>query len=85
MEALVSGAPRTGLRPYAFMVAWGGVLTLAYRGFPQPLVNLKSQLYRDFPELPPGATPPRLPLLLHAPRYPLTLHRESRKPRQQVA
>ncbi|CAK0897067.1 unnamed protein product [Prorocentrum cordatum] len=32
------------LRPLAFFVAWGGVLTLVYEGFPEPLVALKGAL-----------------------------------------
>lgn len=48
------GTPAAGLQPWGFMVAWDGVLVLAYRGFPAPLVDLKHRIGRVFPELPAG-------------------------------
>jgi len=51
MEELVSCTPRTALRFQGFMVAWDGVLTLAYAGFPSPLVDLKKRIMEQFPDL----------------------------------
>jgi hypothetical protein len=53
MEELVGRTASTELRPWAFLVAWDGVLTLAYRGFPRSLVDLKQHIGHHFPELPP--------------------------------
>ncbi|ELR16682.1 uncharacterized protein ACA1_089300 [Acanthamoeba castellanii str. Neff] len=53
MEELVGRTASTELRPWAFLVAWDGVLTLAYRGFPCSLVDLKQHIGHHFPELPP--------------------------------
>jgi hypothetical protein len=41
MAYLVEQAQPCVLRPYCFFVAWQGVLTLAFRGFPGPLAALK--------------------------------------------
>eukprot|EP01026_Neomeris_dumetosa_P069451 TRINITY_DN6867_c0_g1_i11.p3 TRINITY_DN6867_c0_g1~~TRINITY_DN6867_c0_g1_i11.p3 ORF type:complete len:124 (-),score=5.17 TRINITY_DN6867_c0_g1_i11:46-417(-) len=41
------------LLPYSFFISWQGVLTLAYSGFPQPLLNLKQQLQLLCETLPP--------------------------------
>eukprot|EP01026_Neomeris_dumetosa_P069452 TRINITY_DN6867_c0_g1_i4.p1 TRINITY_DN6867_c0_g1~~TRINITY_DN6867_c0_g1_i4.p1 ORF type:complete len:239 (-),score=37.48 TRINITY_DN6867_c0_g1_i4:135-851(-) len=41
------------LLPYSFFISWQGVLTLAYSGFPQPLLNLKQQLQQHCETLPP--------------------------------
>jgi hypothetical protein len=43
----------TRLRPEAFFVARAGVLTLAYQGFPDPILELKAVCERAFPDLPP--------------------------------
>jgi hypothetical protein len=50
----VRGTARTELRPWGFFVAWDGVLTMVYRGFPRPLTDLKQHISRHFPELLPG-------------------------------
>lgn len=50
------------LRPYCFFVSWQGVLTLAYRGFPQALVQLKQQItdfYGGLPKESPGSKWPK--------------------------
>ena len=41
------------LRPKAFFVAWSGVLTLAWEGFPPAIASLKRRISRAFPALPP--------------------------------
>jgi hypothetical protein len=41
------------LRPTAFFVAWSGVMTLAWQGFPPVLADLKRRIAETFPALPP--------------------------------
>lgn len=41
------------LRPRAFFVAWSGVMTLAWEGFPPAIASLKRRIARAFPALPP--------------------------------
>ena len=41
------------LRPPAFFVAWSGVMTLAWQGFPPVLAGLKRRIAETFPALPP--------------------------------
>ena len=41
------------LRPRAFFVAWSGVMTLAWHGFPPVLAGLKRRIAETFPALPP--------------------------------
>ena len=41
------------LRPAAFFVAWSGVMTLAWQGFPPVLAGLKRRIAETFPALPP--------------------------------
>ena len=41
------------LRPRAFFVAWSGVITLAWQGFPPVLAGLKRRIAETFPALPP--------------------------------
>ena len=41
------------LRPRAFFVAWSGVITLAWHGFPPVLADLKRRIAETFPALPP--------------------------------
>ena len=41
------------LRPKAFFVAWSGVLTLAWEGFPPAIASLKRRIASAFPALPP--------------------------------
>lgn len=53
------------LRPFCFFVSWQGVLTLAYRGFPAPLVALKQQItdyYQGLPKESPGSKWPKTSL-----------------------
>ncbi|PSC69962.1 plastid ribosomal S6 [Micractinium conductrix] len=50
------------LEPEAFFVSWQGVLTLAFRGFTAPLVDLKQRIYAAHPSLPaenPGSKWPK--------------------------
>ncbi|KAJ3211273.1 Lanosterol synthase (Oxidosqualene--lanosterol cyclase) [Entophlyctis luteolus] len=44
INALVEQTPKTRLVPRAFFVAWRGVLTLAFTGFPASLVALKQNI-----------------------------------------
>ncbi len=77
LDTLIQKTPPTFLVPYQFFVAWDGVLTLAYKGFPQELANLKSELDLHFPELPkenPGSKWPKTSLAaLSDASSPLTL------------
>ena len=41
------------LRPKAFFVAWSGVMTLAWEGFPPAMASLKRRIARAFPALSP--------------------------------
>jgi hypothetical protein len=41
------------LRPTTFFVAWSGVMTLAWQGFPPVLADLKRRIAETFPALPP--------------------------------
>lgn len=45
--------PATVLRPEGFFVARYGVLTLAYKGFPEPLLQLKKALAQEIEGIPP--------------------------------
>ncbi|KAL4423042.1 hypothetical protein ABPG77_002076 [Micractinium sp. CCAP 211/92] len=49
LEAAVASC----LEPAAFFVSWQGVLTLAYTGFTQPLINLKQRITAAHSSLPP--------------------------------
>jgi hypothetical protein len=40
------------LRPLSFFVAWSGVLTLAWEGFPPAIAAVKKKIARKFPMLP---------------------------------
>jgi hypothetical protein len=40
----ISCTPASQLQPRAFLVSWFGVLALSFRGWPAPLVKLKSEL-----------------------------------------
>jgi hypothetical protein len=40
------------LRPLSFFVAWSGVLTLAWEGFPPAIAAIKTKISRKFPMLP---------------------------------
>ena len=47
----MAGTPACHLHPHAFFVAWNGVLTLAYSGFPAPLATLKANIGAHFGSL----------------------------------
>jgi hypothetical protein len=62
LDYLCSNTQACVLRPYCFFVSWQGVLTLAYRGFPQPLAQLKQQItdfYQGLPRESPGSKWPK--------------------------
>lgn len=62
LEYLCRNTKACVLRPYCFFVSWQGVLTLAYRGFPQSLVDLKQQVtdfYGGLPRESPGSKWPK--------------------------
>jgi hypothetical protein len=62
LEYLCKNTQACVLRPYCFFVSWQGVLTLAYRGFPQQLVQLKQQItdfYQGLPKESPGSKWPK--------------------------
>lgn len=44
LASLIGGTESSYLRPREFFVAYHGVITLAFYGFPPPLVNLKNQI-----------------------------------------
>ena len=53
------------LRPTAFFVAWSGVMTLAWQGFPPVLADMKRRIAETFPALPhekPGSKWPKTTL-----------------------
>ncbi len=52
LDYLIANTQMCMLRPFSFFVSWQGVLTLAYRGFPAPLVTLKEQISDFYPSLP---------------------------------
>lgn len=63
--ALVAGTSACVLRPHSFMVAWSGVLTLAMRGLPPALAELKQRLNSSLEGLPaeqPGSLWPKCSL-----------------------
>ncbi|KAJ3329269.1 hypothetical protein HDU76_008256 [Blyttiomyces sp. JEL0837] len=47
ISTLIKSTPTCNLTPKAFFIAWNGVLTLAFEGFPSPIVNLKTTLNND--------------------------------------
>ena len=53
LKYLISNTPACVLYPHQFFCSWQGVLTLAWRGFPQPLVDLKASLSDYYSSLPP--------------------------------
>ncbi|CAD7703149.1 unnamed protein product [Ostreobium quekettii] len=53
VKELVERARPCVLRPRCFFVAWNGVLTIAYSGFPPSLARLKSELSAEIDALPP--------------------------------
>jgi hypothetical protein len=65
LEYLVRNTSACVLRPFSFFVSWQGVITLAYKGFPPALVNLKKDLTDYFQHLPkenPGSRWPKTSL-----------------------
>lgn len=65
LEYLTANTQACVLRPFCFFVSWQGVLTLAYRGFPAPLVALKQQItdfYQGLPKESPGSKWPKTSL-----------------------
>jgi hypothetical protein len=65
LEYLTRNTQACVLRPFCFFVSWQGVLTLAYRGFPAPLVGLKQQItdfYQGLPNESPGSKWPKTSL-----------------------
>jgi hypothetical protein len=65
LEYLVRNTQACVLRPFCFFVSWQGVITLAYKGFPQNLVELKQQLtdyYQALPKENPGSKWPKTSL-----------------------
>jgi len=65
LEYLVRNTQACVLRPFCFFVSWQGVITLAYKGFPQQLVELKQQLtdfYQALPKENPGSKWPKTSL-----------------------
>lgn len=66
----------TRLRPEAFFVARAGVLTLAYKGFSDPILEIKREVERLMPTLPsenPGSQWPKTTLAALAGDEPLTV------------
>lgn len=62
---IVAATRQCVLQPIGFLVAWNGVLTLAYSGFPPSLERLKIQLSARFGTLPrenPGSLWPKTSL-----------------------
>ena len=58
----VERTPRCAMRARRYVVAWNGVLTLAYEGLPRPLVELKARLREASAALPaenPGSLWPK--------------------------
>lgn len=65
LPALISEAEACTLRPLEFFVAWQGVLTIAYSGFPPALCKLKRGINDMFSSLPkenPGSLWPKTSL-----------------------
>lgn len=75
LTGLAGRTPETRLRPEAFFVARAGVLTLAYRGFPVPVLAFKRELERVLPGIPdeyPGSRWPKTTLAALIESDPLT-------------
>eukprot|EP01023_Acetabularia_acetabulum_P066905 TRINITY_DN9108_c1_g1_i4.p1 TRINITY_DN9108_c1_g1~~TRINITY_DN9108_c1_g1_i4.p1 ORF type:complete len:272 (-),score=35.53 TRINITY_DN9108_c1_g1_i4:95-910(-) len=65
LDELISSTPVCSLSPFSFFISWQGVLTLAYSGFPQPLLDLKQRLNQNCSNLPkenPGSKWPKTTL-----------------------
>lgn len=62
LSDLAAGCDVCSLQPRAFFPAWSGVLTLAFHGFPPPIVELKRELGARCASLPaerPGSAWPK--------------------------
>jgi len=62
LRAEVERTPRCAMRAHRYVVAWNGVLALAYEGLPRPLVDLKARLQaasQAFPAENPGSLWPK--------------------------
>eukprot|EP01024_Parvocaulis_polyphysoides_P050842 TRINITY_DN4963_c0_g2_i1.p1 TRINITY_DN4963_c0_g2~~TRINITY_DN4963_c0_g2_i1.p1 ORF type:complete len:244 (+),score=31.21 TRINITY_DN4963_c0_g2_i1:106-837(+) len=62
---IIQSTPICLLSPFTFFISWQGVITLAYSGFPQPLLNLKEKLNQNCENLPkenPGSKWPKTTL-----------------------
>lgn len=53
IAAMCEDCERCELESRAFFVAWSGVITLAWQGFPPVLAGLKRRIAETFPALPP--------------------------------
>lgn len=64
VERLISDSSACVLRPIEFFVAWSGVVTLAFSGFPQPLLSIKEKLSLEhsIPPEKPGSVWPKTSL-----------------------
>ncbi|KAJ3060942.1 T-complex protein 1 subunit beta [Podochytrium sp. JEL0797] len=66
LPALVASTQTTRLVPHTFFIAWNGVLTLAFTGFPAELVSLKDRISTEFgttiPPENPGSKWPKMSL-----------------------
>ncbi len=52
LTAVIADCPKNMLLPKAFFVSWHGVMTLAYEGFSQCVLDLKTRLEARFPSIP---------------------------------
>jgi hypothetical protein len=65
LPSIIQGQPQTWMKPSEFFMAWGGVPTLAFKGFSRVLLDLKSQIGAVLPGLKsenPGAQWPKTTL-----------------------
>ncbi len=53
LQTLASATPTTALTPRRFFVAWYGVLTLAFEGWPPAFLTLKQEIETQLPNLAP--------------------------------
>ncbi|CAK0786704.1 hypothetical protein CVIRNUC_009918 [Coccomyxa viridis] len=77
LTMLIQRTPSSLLEPLTFFVSWQGVPTLAYRGFPPAITQLKTVLERMHPTLPkenPGSRWPKTSLGALRDRKRLTPH-----------
>lgn len=75
LSDLISRYPGIELRPRGLLLAWSGVLTLAYQPLPACMLHLKQQLAQHLPQLKPenpGSRWPKTTLAVVADEQPLT-------------